>query len=216
MNIIKTSMFNYKVLKQAGFDVELVKENDAMKHEELLKEIEEQINKNRTRMYYGNICRNDLMENQDLLGRIKTVLRTADKEYERGADDAWELAKTVDLTPDEGGYTSNDIEAIFDRSWYEDVLKDYTDTQALAKLKEYEAKKKEEEEAAKLKPGDVVQYELCRNIEKAIFLFEDDDNCWVIKKLGGCPQQLSKSLFTLSKTYKHVDLEGLFEEMQEG
>lgn len=185
---------------------------------ELIKDIDNMRAKNRLirkDVHLDFIPSEALLNNNVLFNKVKEALRNADKEYERGADDAWELARTVDLAPEGGGYTSNDIEAIFGLSWYEDVFKDYTGTQALAKLKEYEQKKREEEEAAKLKPGDVVEYNgiLSKN---AIFLYESIDSYWILPSLGHCPQELSKDNWILKKTGKHVDLEGLFEEMQEG
>ena len=190
-----------------------------MRNEELIKEIDKQKETNRNiryprRGYMMSLeCNEALRKNNVLLDRAQSALRIADKEYERGCNDAWELARKISMRSIDGGYTRDELLEIFGYLSTTDVFRFYKAySEARREVRDYEKKKEE----AKLKPGDVVEYELCGEIEKAIFLYESDDYYWVIKELGACPQKLGKLDFTLSKTYKHVNLEGLFEELKEG
>lgn len=200
--------------------VELIineKENKNMKHEELLKEIDEMIKKNYRLIIMSapdKKSQDHLRNMNNLLGKIKTVLRDTANEYERGAEDAWDLARRVACLSHEcnNAFTSNDLCTIFNTINYPDTFRSYTGTGALERYKAYE---KEKEEAAKLKPGDVVTY-YCGRQETAILLYENDCIYYVLKSAGDCPQNLSKSDFVLRKTGKHINLEDLFENIQEG
>ena len=207
MGTIRTSMFNYKVLKQAGFDVEIVKENEKMKHEQLLKDIEEQLTKNRCAMRWG-CTGDDLRENNNLLGRIKTVLKTAGNEYERGCEDAWEFCRKLELNIEDGGLPCSTQKNIFGSNWsIGNILTEHkTYKEALAKVEAYNQKKKEE--AEKPVVGDVVLHEITgdefvvTNIEKGFIT--GIDRCF-IKHTYCYPNEYIK------KTGKHVELTKMIE-----
>lgn len=72
----------------------------------------------------GNIC------NGTFRKRIKEA-------YENGLNDAWECARKIYLNTDENGLSGNELYAIFgERGGY--ILKEYSASEAIAKIKEYD------------------------------------------------------------------------------
>ena len=65
--------------------------------------------------------------------------------YENGANDAWELVRKLIYGESdyEGAYSIKDSHAIFGKLGYLQILKTYTATEAIAKVKKYEEKQKE-------------------------------------------------------------------------
>lgn len=57
--------------------------------------------------------------------------------YQRGLDDAWEAAKKIILSPDEGGTSLPDLFAMFDNGSIISVFRNYSASEAIAKLKDY-------------------------------------------------------------------------------
>jgi hypothetical protein len=61
--------------------------------------------------------------------------------YERGLNDAWECARKMILSDEDGGIAHIDIQKIFGMSYYS-VMLNYSASEAIAKIKEYENKQK--------------------------------------------------------------------------
>ena len=80
----------------------------------------------------------------------------AQKAYQKGLDDAWECARKLMLSSYvDGGIASTEIVKIFGvRPYY--TLKDFSASEAIAKIKEYEEKQEAENE---IKVGDEVTAE---------------------------------------------------------
>jgi hypothetical protein len=78
------------------------------------------------------------------------VLHPVDELYNKGLNDAWELAKKIALPSHMGGYTANELVEIFGKYIYKSVLYTFTPQEALAKVKEYE-------ERNEIRVGDVVR-----------------------------------------------------------
>lgn len=131
--------------------------------------------------------------------------------YNRGLNDAWELArKIVSLLPEEGGYSCYDMRGIFGPVSLRDISNKFTVQEALAKSQEYEKKKAEEE--AKLVPGDVVEIKnMSYGDRKAIFIKYEDDDAIVLFRKGGSTRLVGKDVWTIVKTGKHVDISELVE-----
>ena len=72
--------------------------------------------------------------------------------YQKGLKDAWECARKIVLPGDVSGIYLADLEEIFDRSSLQDVIKDYSPSEAIEKIQKYEQKKEKEE----IKVGDEV------------------------------------------------------------
>lgn len=189
-----------------------------MVHEQILKDIDELIMTNRVVRQNMNMTefeKDAFRRNNDILSKARHIIKNGFAgEYERGLNDAWELTRKIGCSIPNGGYTITELKMIFGSMDMCDVFNDNSTCQeALAKVEEYE-KKKAEEESKKLVAGDVVTY--FSNMSKtAIFLYESFKDYWILIEAGECPQSLSKDRFTLKKTGKHVDLEGLFAGIKE-
>jgi hypothetical protein len=79
------------------------------------------------------------------------VLHPADDAYNKGLNDAWNLAKKIVLPSHMGGYTMDEFKNIFDKNTYISAMSDFTPQEALAKVKAYE-------ERNEIKVGDVVKF----------------------------------------------------------
>lgn len=79
------------------------------------------------------------------------------KTYEDGLNEAWELARKLVYGESEyeRAYSIEDINAIFGRCGYLKILKDYTASEVIAKVKEYEEKQKQADD--EIKVGDEIE-----------------------------------------------------------
>lgn len=140
---------------------------------------------------------------------IQKMHNDAAIEYERGCQDAWELAKNIMTDVYSGGYTSGEIRLIFDTVLPTKVFANYTALEALEKVREYEEKKAKEKQ--KLVRGDEVIADGGGIKFKGIFCGENDRYYWVISPDEAVPQKLPKDdvyEWVLTKTGKHVDIFG--------
>ena len=76
---------------------------------------------------------------EKLLEDVKKV------EYERGLNDAWEAARKIMLVENDGGIAYKWEEDIFHKSDVKKILRDYSASEAIEKLKAWEEKEDEEE-----------------------------------------------------------------------
>ena len=65
--------------------------------------------------------------------------------YQKGLKDAWEAARKIVLPGDVSGIYLADLEEIFDRSSLQDVIKDYSPSEAIEKIRQYEQEKEEQD-----------------------------------------------------------------------
>lgn len=66
----------------------------------------------------------------------------SEKSYEDGLNDAWECARKLIIVESEGGLPIGEQLEIFDNTFPVEVLKRYTASEAIAKIKEYENKRR--------------------------------------------------------------------------
>lgn len=122
-------------------------------------------------------------------------LPKAEKTYEEGLQDAWELAKKVfDMD-------YNETVEVFDCDTC-DVMK-MTPQEALAKQKEYE-------DAKEIKVGDVVKNEAGYEYV-VIDIYKDRDSC---RYNGVTSEGKWTGCYEPIKTGKHIDIEGLLEQIR--
>lgn len=146
--------------------------------------------------------------NNDILGEVADFLtQESSEDYNRGLNDAWELARKIVDTSDRGGYTIGVLNDIFGTASLDYIASRFTVQEALAKVEEYE--KKKAEEAARPVKGDVV---------KVVSKIDPDDivygvylgfeiECYHVLKKDYCvPTAFPRLYFTLEKTGQHVDL----------
>lgn len=74
-----------------------------------------------------------------------------EKAYNRGLNDAWELAKKIVLPDHLGGYTVDELEDIFGKKTFTSLMNTFSPQEALAKVKAYE-------EQNEIRVGDVVEF----------------------------------------------------------
>lgn len=138
------------------------------------------------------------------LNRISGFVEQA---YNQGAEDAWELARKVCVYKSEGGYTSGELMDIFETGSLVVIFDNFTAVEAMAKVKEYEErKKKEEKESQRFERGDAVEFNAVGGPFKAIFIEETNDYYTVLCDGDYYTSRLEKDLFQVRKTGKHIDL----------
>lgn len=182
-------------------------------HEQIIKEIDVAIMKNRVmrRCSTSDFDKDCFRENNDLLGRVRTILKSQ-KEYERGLNEAWELAKKIGGMKGDGIYTCDELEKIFGYRDPADIADNYSYQEALTKVQAYE--KKKEEEAAKPKLGDVVEFYSNGTLDRrGVYLYDDGNEVLVLVNGFPTPQRLTTSLWTLKKTGEHVDIQGMLDKI---
>lgn len=140
------------------------------------------------------------------------LLEKQDGEYERGLNDAWELAKKISLSIINGGYDCDELDAIFGYRTTSNVYYNLTAQEALEKVKAYE--KNKEEEAAKPKLGDVVivRNPQCCFEEKGIYLTGGLEGFLYLTS-NGTVVDSGGDYFTIEKTGEHVDIQGMLDKI---
>lgn len=116
-------------------------------------------------------------------------------EYQRGLDDAWEAAKKI-VCDDELDW--NTLLHIFNRGNFDGIFGDYSASEAIAKLKAYEEKRKADDE---IKVGDEVIY----NEHKFIVFATETEECYAsLFDVNG--RHASASQRECKKTGRHVGI----------
>lgn len=122
--------------------------------------------------------------------------------YDKGLNDAWELAKKLDYM------AMHELEEIFDVSFAQAVLEKLTPQEALAKLKDYE-------EQSVVKRGDCVKANGEFHHFYGIYLGKDGKGwTWILSNNDIAPQRISDD-WKLEKTGEHVDLDSILEQIGE-
>lgn len=140
---------------------------------------------------------------------IKDVVKDVNEVYQKGLDDAWNCAREIIYDRFSGGMSTDDLDCIFGD--YENrscILRYFSASEAIEKIKEYEEKKKAEEE---IKVGDevVVQHRTFKAVVSGI----DGDLCCIVLS-NGKTQHTWKS--TVRKTGRHFDqIAEVLEQMKE-
>lgn len=123
------------------------------------------------------------------------ALHTPDKAYNKGLDDAWELAKKIVLPDHLGGYTVDELKDIFGKGTYTSLMNTFSPQEALAKVKAYE------EEHNEIKVGDVVK--LKGTSHEAVVTRVTEISIYCLFRDGSCDSYVDKE--NLEKTGKHYD-----------
>ena len=148
------------------------------------------------------------------------VLKTSCDDYEEkvndmcdtaraeGQDEAWELARNIILPPSKGGMSSDDYVAIFGSCISEAyVMKNYTYSEAAAKVAEWENEKDE------IKVGDVFQDDDGNNAivtsikgNTIYYMWDDGDT------RSGFAEDVKKHF---TKTGRHIDIDSFLKQIRE-
>ena len=131
------------------------------------------------------------------------VLHPTDEAYNKGLNDAWELARKIVLPMDEGGYTADELRNIFSKNTYMAAMRDFTPQEALAKVKAYEDERNE------IKVGDVVKLKSVYAEGEGIVTKITETNICLLYKNGNCNNNKCSSNSSIDryfeKTGKHFD-----------
>lgn len=184
-----------------------------MTREEILKEIDEVIKYNKAARgaEVTELFKDATRKSNDVLAKAKRYI-DVDSNYERGMEDAWELARKIGSHEDLDGFTFNEMEEIFGDRTPSEVFEDYEIHDAMKAYKEW--LKEKEEADKKPKTGDVV--EVTDNIggysEKGVFMSEGRDGFTYISK-NGLICVAKKANFSFRKTGEHVDILGMLDKI---
>ena len=125
-----------------------------------------------------------------------------DKEaYNKGLNDAWELAKKLWHND---ARTNDDIYGI---EYFIDIANEYTPQEALAKLEAYE--KEQEKVRQKIMVGDIVTLE---DGTKGVVMDEDGVDNVVIFTENGCIEAWMNKKY-ITKTGKRIDIQSLLQQI---
>lgn len=135
--------------------------------------------------------------------------------YERGLNDAWECARKMLLSDEDGGIALSDILKIFGMTQYY-AIKRFSATEAIAKIKEYEEKQAKD---AEIKVGDEVIYHgrgaRIGAHDGAIGVVLGTEKDWVEVKFKSTWNCVSVCKDTLTKTGRHFpQIEEVLEQMK--
>lgn len=130
-----------------------------------------------------------------------------DDACQRGLDEAWETARKLVFSKDNGGLDVHDLSKIFGSKSVNYVLKKYSASEAIEKIKAYEKKQKAEDD---IKVGDEVRskvngltYIVTLVSEGGYVLFRSDGNF-----------ATSCIINSFEKTGKHYDIDKILDEMK--
>lgn len=125
------------------------------------------------------------------------VLHTPDEAYNKGLDDAWELAKKIVLPDHLGGYTVDELKDIFGKNTFASLMNTFSPQEALAKVKVYEEKHNE------IRVGDVVEFK--DGYIESIVTKVDGYTIYKLFKSGDCNSCDKKDLKKTGKHYDSID-----------
>ena len=138
------------------------------------------------------------------LERNHEVLKIFEEKYNKGLNDAWELARKLVLSVSDGGISIKDFEIIFGAGLdYKDILKIMTPQEALAKIEAYE-------KSQQIQVGDVVV-----NINQVKLLVTatlDNGHFEGINEYGSA--YTFRADDSWKKTGRHIDIEHLLEQIR--
>ena len=127
-----------------------------------------------------------------------------------GRNEAWEAARKIVLSPDEGGTSLPDLFAMFGNGSMQSVFRNYSASEAIAKLKAYE-EKQEADEDDKIEVGDVVR--LCRHkVPYIVTSCDGDDDTYILMTVNGGFIKAEK--YNVRKTGRHFDIQSILEAMK--
>lgn len=146
-------------------------------------------------------------QNIEQSNAVTTKEEVAKMEYERGLNDAWKCARKFILSDSCGGLKFYEIEKIFGTGNFPLIIKDFSASECMAKIKEYEENKKADE----IRVGDEVDHDGLKSVVVIVW-----QNCiCTISQVGTTPSYTDKSM--LKKTGRHFDaIEELLKQLQEG
>ena len=174
------------------------------KGDKFIVEIKEVMNSDNGTLYRSNFKTLTFDDNGlDKLQKYNEDMIPYDVAYNKGLEDAWELAKKIASNPSEGGFSIKELIKIFESSLIKDIFKKYSAQEALAKLEAYE------NEQADIKVGDVVVHLDTKGV--VLDFIDSTDDEMVVLNENGCVEEWKHS--QCKKTGKHIDIQSVLEQI---
>lgn len=124
--------------------------------------------------------------------------------YQKGLDDAWEAARKIVCDED---FSMNELYKIFRKGSSDEILMDFTATEALERIKAYEKEKQKADD--EIKVGDEV---ICNGHKFIVFATETEERYASLFDVNG--RHVSASQRECKKTGRHFDIESILEAMK--
>lgn len=137
---------------------------------------------------------------------IRKMEKERDAAYDDGLNDGVDLYTKLYNLAGDGGLPIKTIQDIYGCN-VGNVMKQYTPKEALNKLREYESDN-QKTVTDEIVRGDEVVCEASGSTIRGIYLGASLHSYWVVFPEDEIPQSLTKSMWILTKTGKHVDLGG--------
>lgn len=135
-----------------------------------------------------------------------------DDGYQEGLNDAWECFKRIANPPRDGGLSGNELWEIFREPNICYIPRDYSPTEAIQKIKDYEERQKQK--ADEIRVGDEV-YIINENDKSVVTNIFNASHGPVAMLLSGDAKWIDVGLQYLNKTGKHYDaIEEVLEELR--
>lgn len=133
--------------------------------------------------------------------------------YQRGLNDAWEAARKIVLSPDEGGTSLPELFAIFGGiNSMQRIFRSYSASEAIEKLKAYEKKQKADDD---IKVGDVVERYINGKFNSTGIFLGEDGNYWnCLFWTGAVFTTFAYPKNQFKKTGIHLGIDKIMEEMR--
>lgn len=142
------------------------------------------------------------------IGRLSCSSKI-DEAYQKGLADAWEAARKIVLSPDEGGTSLPDLFAIFGNGSMQSVFRNYSASQAITKLKDHEEKRKVNDE---IKVGDEVKRKTASENDNRGIVTKEWKDVYYIMLPDGSSGMWDKD--RIVKTGRHFDVDKILEEIR--
>ena len=138
-----------------------------------------------------------LAENENLKAENGNVIWEIEQAFDRGCNAAWKLAQKIARFELDGGYSIDELKAIFDNPYMNDIF-DLSYPEAAAKVEAWERKKEE------ICVGDVVRFKSNNRVEFCVTDILDNSFLYGINAEGDVYSDRDIKLF--EKTGRHIDV----------
>ena len=169
---------------------QMIENAPTVKTEKTPKEIEQQIKNFAEKMYQAGYADSN---NTNLI----------DEAYQEGLNDAWECFKKLVYPVKDGGFSTERLCEIFGTSLPSHIIRDFSPSEAIQKIKDYEERKKQKD--AEICVGDEVYTSLDENFKYIVTrIYRYDELVANLLSQNGTWGRVMK-LSNLHKTGKHYD-----------
>ena len=145
-----------------------------------------------------------LAENEKVKAEDGNVIWEIEQAFDRGCNEAWELARKIAVIPKDGGYGGSKLIEIFNTALIDEIF-NLTYSEAAAKVAEWEKAKEE------IKVGDVFQDDDGNNAivtsikgNTIYYMWDDGDT------RSGFAEDVKKHF---TKTGRHIDIDGFLKQI---